>query len=115
MISLCRKEKDMRKVLFKFDSDIQKYRVDSYISSKETSLSRSKVKKLILSNNLKINEVIINDPSYILKLGDNIDFCIQPEKIQSLKPYEYKLDIIFEDDDIIIINKSSGISKPPPV
>ena len=103
----------MRKVLFKFDSDIKKYRVDSYISFKETSLSRSKVKKLILSNNLKINKVIINDPSYILKSGDNIDFCIQPEKIQSLKPYEYKLDIVFEDDDIIVINKSSGISMHP--
>ena len=103
----------MRKVLFKFDSDIKKYRVDSYISFKETSLSRSKVKKLILSNNLKINKVIINDPSYILKSGDNIDFCIQPEKIQSLKPYKYKLDIIFEDDDIIVINKSSGISMHP--
>ena len=103
----------MRKVLFKFNNDAKKYRVDSYISFKETSLSRSKVKKLILSNNLKINEVIINDPSYILKLGDNIDFCIQPEKIQSLKPYEYKLDIVFEDDDIIVINKSSGISMHP--
>jgi 23S rRNA pseudouridine1911/1915/1917 synthase len=57
--------------------------------------------------------VIINDPSYILKSGDNIDFCIQPEKIQSLKPYNYKLDIIFEDDDIIVINKSSGISMHP--
>ena len=103
----------MRKVLFKFNNDTKKYRVDSYLSFKETTLSRSKVKKLILSNNLKINEVIINDPSYILKLGDNIDFCIQPEKIQSLKPYEYKLDIVFEDDDIIVINKSSGISMHP--
>jgi len=103
----------MRKILFKFDNDNKKYRVDTYISFKELSLSRSKVKKLILSNNLKINEVIVNDPSYVLKLGDNIEFCIQPEKIQSLKPYEYKLDIVFEDDDIIVINKSSGISMHP--
>ena len=103
----------MRKILFKFDNDKKKYRVDTYISFKELSLSRSKVKKLILSNNLKINEVIVNDPSYVLKLGDNIEFCIQPEKIQSLKPYKYKLDIVFEDDDIIVINKSSGISMHP--
>ena len=103
----------MRKILFKFDNNNKKYRVDTYISFKELSLSRSKVKKLILSNNLKINEVIVNDPSYVLKLGDNIEFCIQPEKIQSLKPYEYKLDIVFEDDDIIVINKSSGISMHP--
>ena len=103
----------MRKVLFKFDSDNKKYRVDSYLSFKESSLSRSKIKKLILSNNLKINKVIVNDPSYILKTGDDIDFCIQTEKIQSLKPYEYKLDIVFEDDDIIVINKSSGISMHP--
>ena len=103
----------MRKILFKFDNDNKKYRVDTYISFKELSLSRSKVKKLILSNNLKINKVIVNDPSYVLKLGDNIEFCIQPEKIQSLKPYKYKLDIVFEDDDIIVINKSSGISMHP--
>ena len=103
----------MRKVLFKFDSDNKKYRVDSYLSFKELSLSRSKVKKLILSNNLKINKVVVNDPSYLLKIGDDIDFCIQPEKMQSLKPFKYKLDIVFEDDDIIVINKSSGISMHP--
>ena len=111
-INILKKER-MRKILFKFDNDNKKYRVDTYISFKELSLSRSKVKKLILSNNLKINEIIVNDPSYVLKLGDNIEFCIQPEKMQSLKPYEYKLDIVFEDDDIIVINKSSGISMHP--
>ena len=46
-------------------------------------------------------------------VGDKIELDIpEPEKA-SLKPYDYKLDIVFEDNDLLIINKSAGISMHP--
>ena len=103
----------MKKFSFKYKNLNKKIRVDSYISSLEKSLSRSKIKKLILSNNMTINNYVINDVSRYLKYGDLVEIKIPAEKTLNLKPYNYKLDIIFEDKDLLIINKTSGISMHP--
>ena len=88
-------------------------RIDTFIAKEKKDLSRTRVKNLILNENLKINNVIIKDPSKKITKGDKIIFKI-PEPIKaSLKPFQYKLDIIHEDEDLIIINKSAGISMHP--
>ena len=103
----------MKKVLFKYDELKKQFRVDYYISLVEKSLSRTKIKKLILGNNLKINNIIINDSSHVLKPGDIIELNVINEKIPSLKPYNYNLDIVYEDNDLLIINKPAGIIMHP--
>ena len=103
----------MKKVLFKYDESKKLFRVDYYISLVEKSLSRTKIKKLILGNNLKINNIIMNDPSHVLKPGDIIELNVINEKIPSLKPYKYNLDIVYEDNDLLIINKPAGIIMHP--
>ena len=45
--------------------------------------------------------------------GDNIELLVPLPKKASLKPYKYKLDIIYEDDDLIVINKPAGIVMHP--
>ena len=91
----------------------KKLRIDSFIHNKEKSLSRTRIKNLILKNKLKLNNKIIADPSKIVSVGDKIKFEIPEPEEASLKPYNYKLDIVFEDKDLIIINKKSGISMHP--
>ena len=91
----------------------KKLRIDSFIHNKEKSLSRTRIKNLILKNKLKLNNEIIADPSKIVSVGDKIIFEIPEPEEASLKPYNYKLDIVFEDKDLIIINKKSGISMHP--
>ena len=103
----------MKKVLFKYDESKKLFRVDYYISLVEKSLSRTKIKKLILGNNLKINNIIMNDSSHVLKPGDIIELNVINEKIPSLKPYKYNLDIVYEDNDLLIINKPAGIIMHP--
>jgi len=90
-------------------------RIDLFLTKKKKELSRTRVKKLILNNNLIINNLIINDPAKKVSTGDKIIFEIPKPKKASLKPYDYKLDIIYEDEDLIIINKFSGISMHPSV
>ena len=86
-----------------------KQRVDSFINQKENSLSRTRIKNLILKNNLRINNNTVIDPSKKVSTDDKIIFEIPEPKIISLKPYKYNLDIIYEDKDILIINKPAGI------
>ena len=88
-------------------------RVDVFINNCENSLSRTRIKNLILKKKLKINDIVSEDPSKKVVVGDKIELDIpEPEKA-SLKPYDYKLDIVFEANDLLIINKSAGISIHP--
>ena len=84
-------------------------RVDAFINNKEKSLSRTRIKNLILKKNLKLNSQILISPSKKVSTGDQLSLEIPEPKLASLKPYKFKLDIIYEDKDIIIINKPAGI------
>ena len=88
-------------------------RIDILLSNQDNKLSRSRVKSLILENKLKINNIIINDPSKKIKLNDEIYFEISEPDKETLEPFKYPLDIVHEDKDLIVINKSAGISMHP--
>ena len=90
-------------------------RVDLFLTKKKKELSRTRVKNLILKENLKINNLVVKDPSKKISTGDKIIFEIPEPKKASLKPYEYKLDIVYEDSDLVVINKFAGISMHPSV
>ncbi|MDC2976231.1 RluA family pseudouridine synthase [Candidatus Pelagibacter sp.] len=98
---------------FIIKEDDNNKRVDTILANHGKSLSRTRVKNLILDSKLKINEKIIQDPSIKTKLNDKIELEIVEPKKQSLKPYNFKLNIIHEDEDLIVIDKPSGISMHP--
>ena len=89
--------------------DEKNLRVDVFIRKKEKNLSRTRIKKLILDKKLKVNNKILSDPSKKMLSGDILNLVIPEAKKASLKPYKYKLDIIYEDHDLIVLNKPSGI------
>ncbi|MBD1173788.1 RluA family pseudouridine synthase [Pelagibacterales bacterium SAG-MED01] len=93
--------------------DENNLRVDVFINNNEKNLSRTRIKKLILDGQLNLNNKVILDPSKKIFTGDNINLIIPEPKKASLKPYNYKLDIIFEDNDLIILNKPSGLIMHP--
>ena len=91
--------------------DNEGLRIDSYLSEK-LELSRSKVQKLIKEDKVKVNGKIVNN-SYLVKIDDeiivddNLDYSINVEA------EDIPLDIVYEDDDLIIINKKSGMVVHP--
>ncbi len=88
-------------------------RVDQFINKYEKDLSRSKIKNLILKKNLSINDKLNDDPSKKIKINDKISLIIpEPEEI-NLKPFEYKIEIIYEDNDLLVLNKKADISMHP--
>ena len=84
-----------------------------FLFIKEKNISRTRIKNLILDKKLKVNNKILSDPSKRLSINDIIDLIIPEPKKTSLKPYKYKLDIIYEDDDLIVLNKPAGIVMHP--
>ena len=88
-------------------------RVDILINKREVSISRTRIKNLILKKKLELNGEIINSPSKKVAVGDNINLQIPEPKKASLNPYDFKLDIIYEDNDLLIINKPAGIIMHP--
>ena len=89
-------------------------RLDKYLVSHLTEYSRSKIQSWIRSENILVNG-IKRKTGYSLELNDEIK--VDPPKVlesdSMLIPEEIDLDIIFEDDDIIIINKQAGLVVHP--
>ena len=88
-------------------------RVDVLINKREGLISRTRIKNLILKEKLKLNNEIIKSPSKKVLTGDKLTFNIPEPKKASLKPYNFKLEIIHEDKDLLVINKPAGIVMHP--
>ena len=93
--------------------DANERRIDSFLHENLQVISRTKIKEFIKIGNLKINSKNVKNPSKKIKFKDQIKFLIPDEKKITLKSYDYKLDIIYEDNDILVINKKAGISIHP--
>ena len=94
-------------------SEDNNLRVDVFINKKESTLSRTRIKNLILKGKLKLNAKVINSPSHKVLKGDKINLEIPEPKKASLKSFDFKLNIIYEDDDLLVINKPAGIIMHP--
>ena len=88
-------------------------RVDILINQRKKLISRTRIKNLILEDKLKLNNTIINNPSKKVNTGDQVVLEIPKPKLASLKPFDYKLNIIHEDEDLMVINKPAGIIMHP--
>ena len=85
-------------------------RLDVYLT-KELIETRSNIANNINSGNILVNDKIVKC-GYKLRIGDIIDVNLQ-DKITSVIPENIKLDIYYEDDDIIVVNKPSGMVVHP--
>ena len=103
--------KNFIKLIVEKNSD--KKRIDTFIFEKCIELSRTRIKNLILDKKLKINGKINELPSKKINEGDNVSLEVPEPRKTSLKPYNFKLDIVYEDNELIVINKPAGISMHP--
>ena len=87
-------------------------RLDIYIEENFNELSRTMIKKLIESNNVLVNDKS-EKVSYKVQANDNISIDVPEAKETKLKAQEIPLDIIYEDSDIIVVNKPKGMVVHP--
>ena len=100
-------------VTHKVKKELSEIRLDQFLKNNISELSRTRIKKLIINGFLKLNSKIIIDPSYIVKENDICTLRI-PEPTDA-KPLgeKIKLEIIYEDNDLIVINKQKGLVVHP--
>ena len=88
-------------------------RLDKYIAEKDSELSRAIIQKLITEEKILVNGKATKN-SYKVSAGDIITVeDIEAKEDTYLKPQRMDLDVIFEDNDIIIVNKEKGIVVHP--
>ena len=85
-------------------------RIDVYLMN-EVDISRNKILKMIKDGNVLVNGKIVK-PSYIVKLNDDIEYKIVEEDMD-VEPENIPLDVVYEDDDVIVINKANGMVVHP--
>lgn len=89
----------------------QTMRLDAYLALK-LNLSRSKVQKLIKEEKVLVNNKIVNS-NYLVKLNDEILVNDELNYEINVEPENIPIDIVYEDDDLLVINKTSGMVVHP--
>lgn len=97
---------------YKIRQDEQNIRLDKIIASIDNSISRTSVQRLIEEGKILVNEKQ-EKPSYKVNEGDIIKIEKEEPQGIDLKPQEIPIDIIYEDKDILIINKAKGMVVHP--
>ena len=88
-------------------------RLDRFLTSKLKTLTRSQIKKIINSNGVKINKKIVLSPSQKIKNRNLIEISVIQKKNENIKPKKMDIDIVYEDKDLIIVNKPSVLTVHP--
>ena len=96
----------------KIRSDKEGLRLDAYLTEVEETLSRSAVQKLAEKGEILVNGAPVKK-NYKVKLGDEIEFSLPEAEEVDILPENIPLDIVYEDEDVIVINKPKGLVVHP--
>jgi len=104
--------KDSTPIEFVVSANDARLRLDQFLAKRLPEYSRSRIQQLIRTGFVRLNEQTTR-PRQIVRSGDKINLVEPPlEKIETL-PEPIPLDVLFEDDDLIVINKPAGLTVHP--
>tara|TARA_Y100000591_G_scaffold293831_1_gene282040 strand:+ start:342 stop:1322 length:981 start_codon:yes stop_codon:yes gene_type:complete len=88
-------------------------RLDKFLSNKLDYLTRSQIKKIIISKGVKINNKFVTLASTKVKKENKVEISINEDKGENIIPKNILLDIVYDDSEIVVINKPSGLTVHP--
>ena len=94
------------------DENGEDIRLDTYLTQVLNNFSRSKIQTLIKNKLVKINGQD-KKSSYILRDGDKIEFELPPDDIVKIQPQNIPLNIVWEDENMLVVNKPAGMLTHP--
>lgn len=94
------------------EEDVIEYRVDKYLAEICEELSRSELKDYFDKSLVYVNNKLVK-PSFKVKDNDTIDLFQKESESSDLEAENIKLDIVYEDEDVIVVNKPSGMVVHP--
>ncbi|MDD5617581.1 MAG: RluA family pseudouridine synthase [Candidatus Omnitrophica bacterium] len=102
----------MEKKNYKVEEDSSGLRIDVFLANQLEGHSRTSLKNLIVDGFVSINKKNVK-PHHCLKINDEIEITIPSSKDTSLSAENIPLEIIYEDEDVIVVNKPAGLVVHP--
>lgn len=108
-----KRQKKMTEIInFSVSEENSGGRIDKYISENTDGLTRSAVQRLLEKGNILVNGKSVNK-NYKLKLNDNISVEIPEPQVMDTVAENIPLNILYEDDDLLVVNKPKGMVVHP--
>lgn len=98
---------------FRVEEDEKGARLDSYIAKQEGIVSRAFASKLIESGAVKVNAKVEVKTSFKVREDDIVEVCVPDLKPYELKPEDMDVDVLYEDSELLVVNKSRGMVVHP--
>lgn len=95
------------------EAEDKSLRIDAYLTQTLAGFSRNRIQALIEEGRVKVNEALCEDKNYRLKEGDRVRIKVPPPKESLISAEDIQLDIIYEDSDLLVINKPRGMVVHP--
>lgn len=89
-------------------------RIDKFLTIRNTEFTRSEIQKWIDDGNVTVNEKTAAK-NYKLRIGDHVVLCVPDAVLPEAKPENIPLEIAYEDDDLLVVNKPKGMVVHPAV
>lgn len=99
-------------LLILIDENDENKRLDAYLTEITDNVSRSKIQNLIKSGIVKVNGQI-KKSSYLLKEDDTIEYTLPDDNILKVEPENIPLCVVYEDENMLVVNKPSGMLTHP--
>ena len=103
---------DAQELTLRVGSSIKERRVDKYLHGRFGNFSRVMIQEIIKAGAVKVNGKIVK-PSFKLSPGDEINLTLPELPSKEILPEDIPLDIIYEDDDLIVLNKQADMVVHP--
>lgn len=104
---------EIQQIKLKIPEDTQPLRLDKALALLHPDLSRSRLKALIQSGDVIVSGYIIKMASHKVKAGDDITLTVPAPVDDTPRPENLPLDIVYEDDDLLVVNKAVGMVVHP--
>ena len=103
---------ELQEFHFTISEETDGLRIDKYVNLLSNALSRSYIQKLLSDGNITVNESNVK-ASYRVKADDEIRVLLPPAKLPDICPEPIPLSVLYEDEDVIVINKPKGMVVHP--
>ncbi|MCQ2734604.1 MAG: RluA family pseudouridine synthase [Alphaproteobacteria bacterium] len=90
-----------------------KMRLDKFLSLKIPEMSRAQIQRLISEGNVSSEDIVMADNAFKVHAGDSFQIIIPPAAEAEPEPENITLDVVYEDDDLIVVNKPAGMTVHP--
>ena len=103
----------MKKLEYTIEPEDSESRIDKWISSAVPDFSRSYIQKCISEGCITVNGRVADKPSIRLDIGDDIVFEVPDASVPDIEPEDLPLNILYEDTDVLVVNKPKGMVVHP--